>query len=372
MSTETSTLEFAVTRTTHVIAPEQRERLLADPGFGRIFTDHMVRIDWKRDRGWHNAELTGYAPLQLDPAVTVLHYAQAVFEGLKAFRQEDGGIAVFRPDAHAARFRRSARRLALPELPEDVFIEAIDRLMTIDGAWVPSAPEHSMYLRPFMFGSEVGLGVRPSSEVIFLLIGSPSGSYFSGGVKPVTVWLSEDFSRAAPGGTGEAKTGGNYAGGLLAQAQAAERGCDQVVWLDSQEHRWVEEMGGMNLCFVFGSGRKARLLTPALTGTLLPGITRDSLLTLARGLGYEAEEGKISTEELRTGCADGTLTEVFACGTAAVITPVGSVKSAHGSWTVSDGKAGEITMRLRQSLVDIQRGVAPDPHHWLHPVASIV
>jgi branched-chain amino acid aminotransferase len=369
MSTETSALEFAVTPTTHAKAPEQRERLLADPGFGRIFTDHMVRIDWKVERGWHNAELTRYTPLQLDPAVTVLHYAQAVFEGLKAFRQADGGIAAFRPDAHAARFRRSARRLALPELPESVFIEAIDRFLTIDGAWVPSAPEHSMYLRPFMFGTEVGLGVRPSSEVTFLLIGSPSGSYFPSGVKPVTVWLSEDFSRAAPGGTGDAKTGGNYAGGLLAQAQAAEQGCDQVVWLDAHEHRWVEEMGGMNLCFVFGSGSNARVLTPALTGTLLPGVTRDSLLTLAAELGYKAEEGKISKEEWRAGCADGSLTEVFACGTAAVITPVGGVKSAHGSWMIGDGKPGEITMRLRRSLVDIQRGAAPDTHHWLHPVA---
>jgi len=366
VSTETSTVEFTVKRAPQT-APEQREQMLADPGFGRIFSDHMVRIEWKRGVGWHNAELCAYAPLQLDPAVSVLHYAQAVFEGLKAFPQQDGGIAAFRPEAHAARFRRSARRLALPELPEEVFVEAIDRLMAVDGAWVPSAAEQSMYLRPFMFASEAGLSVKPSSEVTFLLIASPSGSYFPSGVKPVTVWLSEDFSRAAPGGTGEAKTGGNYAGGLLAQAQAAEQGCDQVVWLDSKEHRWVDEMGGMNLCFVFGSGRKARLLTPALTGTLLPGITRDSLLTLAKDLGYEAEEGRISTQEWREGCAAGSLTEVFACGTAAVITPVGAVKSAHGSWTVGDGTPGDISMRLRQSLVEIQRGAAPDTHHWLHP-----
>jgi branched-chain amino acid aminotransferase len=372
VSTETSALQFTVTPAVRRVASEARERLLADPGFGRIFTEHMVRIDWNRERGWHDAQLRPYGPLQLDPAVSVLHYAQAVFEGLKAFRQQDGGIAAFRPDAHAARFRRSARRLALPELPESVFIEAIERLVSIDGEWVPSAPEHSLYLRPFMYASEVGLGVRPSSEVTFLLIGSPSGSYFPSGVRPVTVWLSEDFIRAAPGGTGEAKTGGNYAGGLLAQAQAAKQGCDQVVWLDSQEHRWVEEMGGMNLCFIFGSGRKARLLTPALTGTLLPGVTRDALLKLAADLGYQAEEGRISTEEWRAGCADGSLTEVFACGTAAVITPVGAVKSAHGSWTVGAGKPGEITMRLRQSLVDIQRGAATDPHHWMHPLARIV
>jgi branched-chain amino acid aminotransferase len=372
VSTETSTLEFAATQSGHRASAEARAKLLADPGFGRIFTEHMVRISWNRERGWHEAELVPYAPLQLDPAVSVLHYAQAVFEGLKAFRQQGGGIAVFRADQHAARFQRSARRLALPELPEPVFIEAIDRLIGLDGEWVPGAPEHSLYLRPFMFGSEVGLGVRPSAQVTFILIASPSGSYFPSGVKPVTVWLSEDFSRAAPGGTGAAKTGGNYAGGLLAQAQAAQQGCDQVVWLDSQEHRWVEEMGGMNLCFVFGSGRSARLMTPALTGTLLPGVTRDALLTLAADLGYKAEEGKISTDEWRAGCADGSLTEVFACGTAAVITPVGAVKSAHGSWTVGDGKPGEITMRLRQSLVDIQRGAAPDPHRWLHPVARIV
>ena len=343
----------------------ERERRLADPGFGRIFTEHMVRIRWSAASGWHDAELTPYAPLTLDPGTSVLHYAQAVFEGLKAFRQADGGVAAFRPDAHAARFRSSARRLALPELPEETFLEAIDLLLETDHEWVPSATEHSLYLRPLMFATEVSLSVHPSEEVTFLLIASPSGSYFPRGVKPVTVWLSEDFSRAAPGGTGAAKTGGNYAGGLLAQAQAAEKGCDQVVWLDSREHRWVEEMGGMNLCFVFGTGHQARLMTPALTGTLLPGITRDSLLVLGRDLGYAVEEGRISVDEWRSGCEDGTLTEVFACGTAAVITPVGAVKSERGSWIVGDGGPGDVSMRLRRALVDIQRGAAPDAHGWL-------
>ena len=231
---------------------------------------------------------------------------------------------------------------------------------------MPAAPEHSLYLRPLMYASEVTLSVHPSDQVTFLLIASPSGSYFPHGVKPVTVWLSEDFSRAAPGGTGAAKTGGNYAGSLLAQAQAAEQGCDQVVWLDSNEHRWVEEMGGMNLCFVYGRGDRARVMTPALTGTLLPGVTRDSLLTLGRDLGYETEEGRIDVDQWRSDCEDGSLTEVFACGTAAVITPVGAVKSAHGSWMVGDGGPGEVTMRLRRALVDVQRGVAPDPHEWLY------
>ena len=344
----------------------ERERRLANPGFGRLFTEHMIRILWDAERGWHDAELTAYAPLSLDPGTSVLHYAQAVFEGLKAFRQSDGGVAAFRPDAHAARFRRSARRLALPELPEETFLEAIDLLLEADHEWVPSAAEHSLYLRPLMYASDVTLSVHPADQVTFLLIASPSGPYFPRGVKPVTVWLSEDFSRAAPGGTGAAKTGGNYAGGLLAQAQAAEHGCDQVVWLDSQEHRWVEEMGGMNLCFVFGSGGDARVMTPALTGTLLPGITRDSLLTLGRDLGYETEEGRISVDEWHVGCEDGSLSEVFACGTAAVITPVAAVKSVHASWTVGDGGPGEVSMRLREALVDIQRGAARDPHGWLH------
>lgn len=297
----------------------------------------------------------------------MLHYAQAVFEGLKAFRQKDGGVAAFRPDAHAVRFRNSARRLALPELPEQSFLDAIDLVLAADHEWVPSAPEHSLYLRPFMYASDVSLSVHPSHEVTFLLIASPSGPYFPRGVQPVTVWLSEDFSRAAPGGTGAAKTGGNYAGGLLAQAEAAEKGCDQVVWLDSHDHRWVEEMGGMNLFFVFGRGAGARLMTPALTGTLLPGITRDSLLVLARDRGFAAEEGRISIEDWRGRCEDGSLTEVFACGTAAVITPVGAVKSARGSWKVGDGGPGEISMRLRQMLVEIQRGAAPDKHGWLRP-----
>ena len=300
-SAQGPTLTFAVTPVAHRVSSATKERLLADPGFGRIFTEHMVRISWSTGRGWHAAELCPYAPLTLDPSTSVLHYAQAVFEGLKAFRQARGGVAVFRPGAHAARFQRSARRLALPELPDRVFVESIDRLLHLDGSWAPTAPEHSLYLRPFMYASEASLALHPATDVTFLLIASPSGCYFPSGVRPVTVWLSHDFSRAVPGGTGEAKTGGNYASGLLAQAQAVEHGCDQVVWLDAHEHRWVEEMGGMNLWFVFGAGSKARLMTPALTGTLLPGVTRDTLLTLAVDLGYPTEVGKLSTEQWREG-----------------------------------------------------------------------
>jgi branched-chain amino acid aminotransferase len=364
----TAGIRFGVSPVARRIPTEERKRTLENLAFGRVFTEHVVAIDWDQDEGWHDGILRPYGKIELDPATVFLHYAQGVFEGLKAFRQADGGVAVFRPDAHAARFRRSSRRLALPELPEDAFVEAIDLLIQHDHEWVPNAPEQSLYLRPFMFATDVGLGVHAATQVSFLLIGSPSGSYFSGGIKPVTVWLSEEYTRAAPGGTGDAKFGGNYAGGLVAQAEATRNGCDNVVWLDAAEHAWVEEMGGMNLCFVFGEGANARLVTPALTGTLLPGITRDSLLKLAGDLGYAVEERRVSVDEWRRGCADGTLTEAFACGTAAVITPVGAVKGKSGGWMVADGKAGPVSMRLRQALVDIQRGAAPDPHRWRHAV----
>jgi branched-chain amino acid aminotransferase len=250
-------------------------------------------------------------------------------------------------------------------LPEDLFVESLRVLVDIDRDWVPHGPDASLYLRPLMIATEVGLGVRPSNCYAYLLIASPAGPYFPRGVEPVTVWLSTEYTRAAPGGTGEAKCGGNYAGSLVAQAQAAEQGCDQVVWLDAVEHRWVEEMGGMNLYFVYGSGKAARIVTPALTGTLLPGITRDSLLTLAGDLGYSAEEGKISTDEWQEANASGAMSEAFACGTAAVITPIGAVKSAHAEWTVGDGSPGPVTMQLREKLLGLQNGLESDPHGWM-------
>ena len=346
--------------------PAERAALMADPGFGRVHTDHMVTVRWTEDRGWHDARLAGYAPLQLDPSAMVLHYGQAIFEGLKAYRQPDGGVAVFRPQENAARFARSAARLAMPELPEELFVEAVDALVRADRDWVPTADGQSLYLRPFMIATEAHVGMRPAAEYLFLLIAFPVTPFFSGEVRPVTVWLSEDYVRAAVGGTGEAKCAGNYAGSLLAQRQAAEKGCDQVVWLDAVERRWVEEMGGMNLFFVFEGGR---LLTPALTGTLLPGVVRDSLIALAPELGLTVEEGRISTDDWQKGCEDGSITEVFACGTAAVIAPVGHAKSSHGEWAVGDGGSGPLTLRLRSALLDVQYGRTPDAHGWMHPVA---
>ncbi len=345
---------------------QERARLLADPGFGQVFTDHMVTADYSADRGWHDARLSAYAPLTLDPATSALHYGQAIFEGLKAYHQADDSVALFRPDQNAARFRRSARRLAMAELPDELFLESVRALVRADRDWVPTRAGESLYLRPLMFATDPFLGVRPSLTYRYLLFASPAGAYFPGGVRPVSVWLSTEYVRAAPGGTGEAKCAGNYAASLVAQAQAAEQGCDQVVWLDAVEHRFVEEMGGMNLYFVFSDGR---LLTPALTGTLLPGVTRDSILTLGGDLGLDVVEGRISTDEWEAGCADGTISEVFACGTAAVVTPVGQVKHAGGEFSVADGEPGAVTMKVRDALLGIQQGTAPDPHGWMQPVS---
>jgi branched-chain amino acid aminotransferase len=347
----------------HPLSDAEREAILANPGFGRHFTDHMVTIKWTEGVGWHDAQLVPYAPLSIDPANMTLHYAQEIFEGLKAYRRPDGSIATFRPEANAERFQRSARRLAMPELPVETFIAACDALVQQDNAWVPAhGGESSLYLRPFMIATEVGLGVRPASEYLFIVIASPAGAYFPGGVKPVSIWLSEDRVRAVPGGMGDAKTGGNYAASLLAQAEAAEKGCDQVAYLDAVEHKWVEELGGMNLYFVYGD----KIVTPELTGSLLAGITRDSLLTLAQDLGYKSEEGRISIDDWKRDTENGTLTEVFACGTAAVITPVGLVKSADGEWKQSGGQPGEVTLELRKALLDIQTGKAEDVHGWTH------
>ena len=347
----------------------ERDRILASPGFGEVFTDHMVTLRWSADRGWHDGRLEPYGPLMLEPATAVFHYAQEIFEGLKAYRQGGGPIVAFRPSANAARFNRSAARLAMPELPEAAFLRSIELLVSQDRDWVPVAEGHSLYLRPFMIATQRGLGVnRPSAEYLYTVIASPAAAYFKGGIQPVSVWLSAEYTRAAPGGTGEAKCGGNYAAAFAGQIQAVDSGCDQVVWLDAVERRWVEEMGGMNLFFVYGTGPHARIMTPALTGTMLPGITRDSLLKLGPDLGFPAEEGRISVDQWRAGCESGDLTEVFACGTAAVITPVGQVKSADGEWVIGDGTPGPVTMRLREELVGIQYGHRPDPYGWVHKI----
>jgi len=345
---------------------QERDARMEQLGFGQVFTEHMVTIRWHAEKGWYDAAIEPYAPLQLDPATSVLHYGQSIFEGLKAYAQPDGSIATWRPEVNAARFARSAARLAMPALPEGLFLGACRELVTADRAWVPTRGEESLYLRPFMIATDPFLGVRPSLTYLFLLIASPVAAYFPRGVEPVTVWLSTEYVRAAPGGTGEAKCAGNYAASLVAQAQAAEQGCDQVVWLDAVERRWVEEMGGMNLYFVERDGDTTTLVTPELSGTLLAGVTRDTILSLGADLGMRVEERRFSTDEWRASCASGRITETFACGTAAVVTPVAGVKHTGGEWNVGDGGSGPVTLRIRETLLDLQHGRTADPHGWRH------
>jgi branched-chain amino acid aminotransferase len=363
-------ISFEIRASDNPTPAAERAQVMAEPGFGAVFTDHMATIRWTEGRGWHDARLEPYGQVTLDPAAAVFHYGQEIFEGLKAYTQSGGSIGAFRPQANAARFNRSADRLAMPRLPEDAFVKALELLVGQDRAWVPTEPGRSLYLRPFMIATQRGLGVNhPSSSYLFTVIASPVAGYF-GAADAVTVWLSTDYTRAAPGGTGEAKCGGNYAAAFAGQAQALEHGCDQVVWLDAAAREYVEEMGGMNLFFVYGSGAEARMMTPAPTGSLLHGITRDSLLKLGPDLGIPTHEGRISVSDWQAGCASGEITEVFACGTAAVITPVGAVRSAAGDWSIGDGSPGPVATRLREELVGIQNGTRPDPYGWIHTLCS--
>ena len=344
------------------VAPDARDALLQDPGFGRVFTDHMVMIRYSDARGWYDPKITARAPLLLDPASAVLHYAQEIFEGLKAYRLADGTTALFRPDANARRFRSSAQRMAMPELPEDLFVQSVKALVATDRDWFPEIEGGSLYLRPFMFASEVFLGVKPSAEYLYLVIASPVGNYFKSGAPAVSLLVSQDYTRAALGGTGAAKCGGNYATSLVAQAEAIRLGYDQVVYLDAVERRWVEELGGMNVFFVFDDGS---IQTPPLTGTILPGVTRDSLMMIARSEGLTVREEPYAIDQWRADALSGRLVESFACGTAAVVTPIGSVTDARGRFTISAGGPGQLTGRLRERLVAIQRGLAPDPDNWV-------
>jgi branched-chain amino acid aminotransferase len=344
------------------VAPNVRAERLQDPGFGRVFTDHMVMIRYSEGRGWYDAQITARAPLSIDPASAVLHYAQEIFEGLKAYKLADGSTVLFRPEANARRFAESAKRMAMPELPQSLFIESVKALVHTDREWFPALEGGSLYLRPFMFASEVFLGVKPSAEYLYLVIASSVGNYFKSGAPAVSLLVSQDYTRAAPGGTGAAKCGGNYATSLVAQAEAIRQGFDQVVFLDAVERRWVEELGGMNVFFVFEDGS---IQTPPLGGTILPGVTRDSLLTLAREEGLVVREAPYAIDAWRSDAQSGKLIESFACGTAAVVTPIGSVTDREGRFVVGAGGPGQLTGHLRDRLVAIQRGLAPDPHGWV-------
>ncbi len=355
-------LLWQVIRNDAAKSADERAEILANPGFGKFFTDHMVDVCWSENGGWHRPRVQPYGPISIQPSAAVLHYAQEVFEGLKAYRHADGSIWTFRPEQNAARMQRSARRLALPELPTEYFLDSIKQLIAVDGAWVPDAPETSLYLRPFMWAKEAFLGVRAAAKVNYNVIASPAGAYFSGGVEPVSIWLSTNFTRAGHGGMGSAKTGGNYAASLLPQQEAYENGCAQVLFLDAQEGKYLEELGGMNVVLVT---RDKKIITPA-SESILEGITLDTILTLARDRGYTVEQRRVTIDEWREGAESGEIVEAFACGTAAVVVPISEIKSAEfGIWMPELAAEDRVSLSLRQELTDIQYGRADDRHHWM-------
>ncbi len=357
-----------MTRTGTPTAADERAAILADPGFGRHFTDHVASARWTGD-GWTEPTISPLADLAMHPAAAVMHYGQSIFEGLKAYRHADDSVWLFRPDRNAARFARSAERLSMPTLPTELFVSAATELVATDRDWVaaptPTAGgpgEQSLYLRPFMFADEAFIGVRPAKAYTFITMASPAGPYFPGGITGVKLWVCRDWTRAALGGTGAAKCGGNYAASLIAQQQAQAQGCDQVLWLDV-DRRHVEESGTMNLCLVTVDGE---LVTPQ-SETILDGVTRDSLLTLAADHGLTPVQRPVEIAELLSRIDDRTVSEVFACGTAAVVTPVTSLLDAK-EHIVADGAPGPLTVALREHLLDLQFGRRPDPYGWLRQI----
>ncbi|MEJ2201145.1 MAG: branched-chain amino acid aminotransferase [Desulfuromonadaceae bacterium] len=329
--------------------------------FGTLFTDRMFVMEYEKGSGWHSARIVPYGPFSLDPACAVLHYAQEIFEGLKAFRRPDGRIALFRPRDNFERFNRSAQRMCMPELDVEFALSALKQLIRLEADWVPRSAGTSLYVRPTMIAVDPYLGVRPSNKYLFYIILSPVGAYYKNGFSPVKIWISDKYVRSAPGGTGEAKTGGNYAASLKAAMEATARGYDQVLWLDAAERRFVEEVGSMNICFLYDD----KVVTSPLKGTILDGITRRSILTLVKEMGLTVEERALCIDEILDGAASGRLREAFGTGTAAVVSPVGQFTYRDRTVNIGDGTMGELTAKLYQTLTGIQYGQIADPHGWV-------
>ena len=333
-------------------------------GFGKIFTDHMFIMDYTTDKKWHNARIVPFGNLSIHPASTVLHYGSEIFEGLKAYRRADGKVQMFRPIENIRRMNRSAERMCLPQIPEDIALEVLGTFVSLEQDWTPSAPGTSLYLRPFMFGNDETLGVHAVHNATFIIIASPVGSYYKEGLNPVKIMIESDDVRAVRGGTGEAKCGGNYAASNRAGQRAEEKGYSQVLWLDGVHRKYIEEVGAMNVMFKING----EVVTPMLSGSILPGITRKSCIEVLKDKGYKVSERLISIEELEQAMEDGTLEEAWGCGTAAVVSPIGELCYKDKKYTVNNGEIGSVTQFLYDTLTGIQWGKAEDKYGWIYPV----
>ena len=350
-------MEIKITRTT---SPKAKPAPGAPLGFGKIFTDHMFVMDYTEGKGWHDARIVPYQNLSLAPSAMVFHYGQEMFEGLKAYKGVDGNVYLFRPDMNAKRTNNTNERLVIPELPVEDFVEAVRAVVDVDRDWVPTDPGTSLYIRPFIIATDEFLGVAPSKTYLFIIILSPSGAYYESGLEPVGIWIEDEYVRAVKGGMGFAKTGGNYAASLIAQVKAHDDGYSQVLWLDGVERKYIEEVGSMNIMFKIAG----KVVTPMLNGSILPGITRDSILTVCRDWGYEVEERRISVDELVAAAKNGTLEEVWGTGTAAVVSPVNKLRYEDDVMLIGDGGIGELTQKLYDELTGIQWGKLEDKRGW--------
>ena len=353
-------MDISITRTTSPKTKPAANEL----GFGKYFTDHMFLMNYSSEKGWYDPRIVPFGPMPMHPASTVFHYGAEVFEGMKAYRFPDGSVHLFRPDMNAKRINRSAERIRIPQIPEEMFIEAVNALVSIDSDWVPSEPGTSLYIRPFLFGNDETLGIHTIHNGVFCIILSPVGSYYAEGINPVKITIETEDVRAVRGGTGYTKCGGNYAASMRAGEEAEKKGFTQVLWLDGVERKYIEEVGAMNIMFKISG----KVVTPALLGSILPGVTRDSILTIAKDWGYEVEERRISLDEVIAAAKDGTLEEVWGTGTAAVVSPVGWLYVGDECYTINGGKIGELTQKFYDELTGIQWGTRPDNHHWMTDV----
>lgn len=350
-------MDIKITKTTN---PKKKPEKGQPLGFGHIFTDHMFVMNYTEGKGWHDPRIVPYGEISIEPSAMVFHYGQSMFEGMKAYRGKDDTIYLFRPDMNAKRANQSNARLCIPEIPEELFVEAVKAVVDVDRDWVPSDPGTSLYIRPFVIATDAFLGVAPSKTYLFMVILSPSGAYYESGLEPVGIWIEDEYVRAVKGGMGFAKTGGNYAASLIAQVKAHDSGYSQVLWLDGVERKYIEEVGAMNICFKISG----KVVTPMLNGSILPGITRNSILQVCRDWGYEVEERRISVDELVAAAKDGTLEEVFGTGTAAVVSPVNKLRYEDDVMNIGDGSIGELTQKLYDELTGIQWGEREDTRGW--------